>query len=78
VPDGEWVCGTSATLAIFRLLKPEDHPWSRARVVLFTFNPLTGWWLAPSERTFRRVLEAVDGDTLDAATCGHAAERRAR
>lgn len=37
-------------------------------------NPLTGRWLVPSERTFRRVLEAVDGDALDAATCGYAVD----
>lgn len=28
----------------------------------------------PSERTFRRVLAAVDGDALDSATCGYAAD----
>jgi hypothetical protein len=33
-------------------------------------NPWTGRYLVPSERTFRRVLQAVDGDALDAATCG--------
>jgi predicted transposase YbfD/YdcC len=37
-------------------------------------NPLTGRYLVPSERTFRRVLAAVDGDALDAATCGYAAD----
>lgn len=37
-------------------------------------NPLTGRYLVPSERTFRRVLQAVDGDALDAATCGYAAD----
>lgn len=37
-------------------------------------NPLTGRYLVPSERTFRRVLEAVDGAALDAATCGYAAD----
>ncbi|ROO50729.1 IS4 family transposase [Micromonospora sp. Llam0] len=37
-------------------------------------NPLTGRHLVPSERTFRRVLAAVDGDALDAATCGYAAD----
>ena len=37
-------------------------------------NPLTGRYLVPSERTFRRVLAAVDGDVLDAATCGYAAD----
>lgn len=37
-------------------------------------NPLTGRYLVPSERTFRRVLAAVDGDGLDAATCGYAAD----
>ncbi|MFV2009744.1 ISAs1 family transposase [Micromonospora sp. LOL_027] len=36
-------------------------------------NPLTGRYLVPSERTFRRVLAAVDGDALDTATCGYAA-----
>jgi predicted transposase YbfD/YdcC len=37
-------------------------------------NPWTGRYLVPSERTFRRVLAAVDGDALDAATCGYAAD----
>ncbi|SCL12845.1 ISAs1 family transposase [Micromonospora inyonensis] len=37
-------------------------------------NPLTGRYLVPSERTFRRVLAAVDGDALDAATCGYTAD----
>ncbi|MGX6603226.1 ISAs1 family transposase, partial [Micromonosporaceae bacterium Da 78-11] len=37
-------------------------------------NPLTGRYLVPSERTFRRVLASVDGDALDAATCGYAAD----
>ena len=37
-------------------------------------NPLTGRYLVPSERTFRRVLAALDGDALDAATCGYAAD----
>ncbi|MDM4723203.1 ISAs1 family transposase [Micromonospora sp. WMMA1363] len=37
-------------------------------------NPLTGRYLVPSERTFRRVLAVVDGDALDAATCGYAAD----
>lgn len=37
-------------------------------------NPLTGRYPVPSERTFRRVLAAVDGDALDAATCGYAAD----
>jgi hypothetical protein len=37
-------------------------------------DPLTGRYLVPSERTFRRVLAAVDGDALYAATCGYAAD----
>ena len=37
-------------------------------------NPLTGRYLVPSERTFRRVLAALDGPALDAATCGYAAD----
>jgi predicted transposase YbfD/YdcC len=37
-------------------------------------NPLTGRYLVPSERTFRRVLAGVDGDAVDAATCGYAAD----
>lgn len=37
-------------------------------------NPLTGRYVVPSERTFRRVLAALDGDGLDAATCGYAAD----
>lgn len=38
------------------------------------FNPLLGRYTVPSERTFRRVLAALDGDALDAATCGYAAD----
>ncbi len=38
------------------------------------FNALTGRYLVPSERTFRRVLAGLDGDALDAATCGYAAD----
>jgi hypothetical protein len=37
-------------------------------------NLLTGRYLVPSERTFRRVLTAVNGDALDTATCGYAAD----
>jgi predicted transposase YbfD/YdcC len=37
-------------------------------------NPLTGRYLVPSERTFRRVLAGLDGDALDAVTCGFAAD----
>ena len=37
-------------------------------------NPLTGRCLVPSERTFRRVLAAVDGDALDTAICGYATD----
>ncbi|MGI5182525.1 ISAs1 family transposase [Dactylosporangium sp. CA-152071] len=37
-------------------------------------NPLTGRYLVPSEHTFRRVLAGLDGDALDAATCGYAAD----
>jgi hypothetical protein len=37
-------------------------------------NPLSGRYLVPSERTFRRVLAAVNGDALDTATCGYAAD----
>ncbi|PWU45105.1 ISAs1 family transposase [Micromonospora sp. S4605] len=38
------------------------------------FNPLRGRYMVPSERTFRRVLAALDGDALDTATCGYAAD----
>lgn len=38
------------------------------------FDPLRGRYLVPSERTFRRVLAGLDGDALDAATCGYAAD----
>jgi predicted transposase YbfD/YdcC len=34
-------------------------------------DALTGRYLVPSERTFRRVLTGLDGDALDAATCGY-------
>lgn len=33
------------------------------------YDPLTGRYLVPSERTFRRVLTHLDTDTLDAVTC---------
>jgi predicted transposase YbfD/YdcC len=38
------------------------------------FHPLRGRYTVPSERTFRRVLAGLDGDALDAATCGYAAD----
>jgi predicted transposase YbfD/YdcC len=38
------------------------------------YNPLRGRYTVPSERTFRRVLAGLDGDALDAATCGYAAD----
>ena len=38
------------------------------------FDPLRGRYLVPSERTFRRVLAGLDGDALDTATCGYAAD----
>ena len=38
------------------------------------YNPLWGRYTVPSERTFRRVLAGLDGDALDAATCGYAAD----
>ena len=38
------------------------------------YNPLLGRYTVPSERTFRRVLAGVDGDALDSATCGYAAD----
>jgi hypothetical protein len=34
-------------------------------------DAFTGRFIVPSERTFRRVLADLDGDTLDAATCGY-------
>jgi predicted transposase YbfD/YdcC len=37
-------------------------------------DALTGRYLVPSERTFRRVLADLDSDALDAATCGFAAD----
>jgi predicted transposase YbfD/YdcC len=37
-------------------------------------NPLTGRFLVPSERTFRRVLAHLDGDALDAAIGGWVAD----
>jgi len=37
-------------------------------------NPLRGRYTVPCERTFRRVLTGVDGDALEAATCGYAAD----
>jgi hypothetical protein len=38
------------------------------------FNPLLGRYTMPGERTFRRVLAGLDGDALDTATCGYAAD----
>jgi hypothetical protein len=38
------------------------------------YDGWSGRYLVPSERTFRRVLAGLDGDTLDTATCGYAAE----
>ena len=38
------------------------------------FNPWRGRYTVPSERTFRRVLAGLDGDALDTATCGYAAD----
>lgn len=38
------------------------------------YHPLRGRYTVPSERTFRRVLSCLDGDALDAATCGYAAD----
>jgi predicted transposase YbfD/YdcC len=38
------------------------------------YNPLRGRYTVPSERTFRRVLAVLDGDALDTATCGYAAD----
>ncbi|WP_425584228.1 transposase family protein [Streptosporangium album] len=37
-------------------------------------DPLTGRYLVPSERTFRRVLAEVDADALDTAISGYVAE----
>jgi len=36
------------------------------------FDPLTGRYLVPSERTFRRVSQELDGEALDAAIGGYA------
>jgi predicted transposase YbfD/YdcC len=38
------------------------------------YNPLRGRYTVASERTFRRVLTGLDGDALDTATCGYAAD----
>ncbi len=38
------------------------------------YHPLRGRYTVPSERTFRRVLTGLDGDALDTATCGYAAD----
>lgn len=38
------------------------------------YNPWRGRYTVPSERTFRRVLAGLDGDALDTATCGYAAD----
>lgn len=35
------------------------------------YEPLTGQFLVPSERTFRRVLADLEADALDAATCAY-------
>lgn len=38
------------------------------------YDPLTGRYLVPSERTFRRVLTDLNADALDAATCAYVAD----
>src|SRR5439155_16108244 len=38
------------------------------------FDALTGRYVVPSERTFRRVLAELDADALDAAIGGYAAD----
>lgn len=38
------------------------------------YDVLSGRYLVPSERTFRRVLADVDADALDAQTCGYATD----
>src|SRR5439155_12224965 len=38
------------------------------------FDALTGRYLVPSERTFRRVLADLDAEALDAAISGYAAD----
>jgi predicted transposase YbfD/YdcC len=38
------------------------------------FDPLAGRYLVPSERTFRRVLQELDGDALDAALGGYVSD----
>ncbi|GGV90220.1 transposase family protein [Streptomyces sp. NBC_00012] len=38
------------------------------------YDPLTGQYLVPSERTFRRVLADLNADALDTATCAYVTE----
>lgn len=38
------------------------------------YDPLTGRYLVPSERTFRRVLADLNADALDEATCAYVAD----
>lgn len=38
------------------------------------YHPFRGRYIVPSERTFRRLLAVLDGDALDTATCGYAAD----
>jgi len=38
------------------------------------YDPLTGRYHLPSQRTFRRVLATVDSAALDTATCGYTAD----
>lgn len=38
------------------------------------YDPLTGRYLVPSERTFRRVLADLNADVLDAVTCAYTAD----
>ncbi|MFF3879469.1 ISAs1 family transposase, partial [Streptomyces sp. NPDC001978] len=38
------------------------------------YDPLTGQYLVPSERTFRRVLADLNADALDTATCTYVTE----
>lgn len=46
-------------------------PQAKLACIGARYDPLTGRYLLPSERTFRRVLTHLDTNALDTATCGY-------
>lgn len=62
------VAGTNSVTAIWQWAA--RSPQDKLRRIGARRNPLTGLFIVPSERTFRRVLQDLDTQALDAATCG--------